>query len=414
MSSTNALFERDPSFPAAVILFLVENSAVMESKWHELQGRYLDHLLTKFEMANAGVPVKVITLESAPLQDEVPREYLGSHEGLQNIRFNYRSDNALDTDTVRRAVELLSSFKFEGRRVSLHLVIVAATDPTPYKRLRTKEYPWFLVAQQIAISGIYCHLALAKTGSDLSSFIGVFQKVIWLQGSAEAPPPFLYDKSKYAFYFAVSTNFEEEQKQLAERSETEIALQRPDAFTSPLPQGSSHRHPDTSPWSQKHNVDPQWPQFTPDMASTGQYQAPVAMSSAQHHPVAKIDSWANVQNAPLPGPAPGMLSGPMRTSSVGQYGHLGPFSHEDFLQYLSNPVQLPYEGSDSTPSPISPFRSQPQSQPNFAANLVTPGNENLVPAMGAGTAFNAASVLDDSEAYWMGGARTNWPGAAGL
>lgn len=46
-------------------------------------------------------------------------------------------------------LQLLGTFKYGGKAVDSHLVVVAATDPSPEASPGVKQFPWFLAAKEI-------------------------------------------------------------------------------------------------------------------------------------------------------------------------------------------------------------------------------------------------------------------------
>ena len=72
--------------------------------------------------------------------------------------------------------QLLGSFRYKGQAVDSHLLVIAATDPSPEVPPGIKQYPWFLAAKKIvAVSHINVRerrtSSVHRDGFDLRSMV---------------------------------------------------------------------------------------------------------------------------------------------------------------------------------------------------------------------------------------------------
>lgn len=67
---------------------------------------------------------------------------------------------------------------YDGKPVTFHLVLVAASSPIENPLLGIRQYAWFLLAEKLQEKNVSCHLVLARNGEDMSSLIGLYDKTV--------------------------------------------------------------------------------------------------------------------------------------------------------------------------------------------------------------------------------------------
>ncbi|KAJ3534502.1 hypothetical protein NMY22_g6895 [Coprinellus aureogranulatus] len=146
----HSLFVPKGPHQASAILLLIENSVAMAAIWSDIRERCLEPLLAEFDQTNRRYPTKVFAVEALPVSSAMDRDgYNGVHRGLNNIRFNESPSNRLSTAKVNAAIDLLSTVTYDGRPVTLHLILVAASSPIENPLLGIRQYAWFLLAEKL-------------------------------------------------------------------------------------------------------------------------------------------------------------------------------------------------------------------------------------------------------------------------
>ncbi|KAH6911038.1 hypothetical protein BKA70DRAFT_1269281 [Coprinopsis sp. MPI-PUGE-AT-0042] len=386
MSSPSSLFRRgSPSVPAAVLLFLIENSGRMERRWEKLREDHLEPLLAIFEEANTDVPVRVMTLESVPLGGEAPRIYPTSRESLRGVQFNPVEGNTLTADKIERAAQLLGTFKYRGQAVDAHLVVVAATDPSPEVPAGIKQYPWFLAAKEIVSNNALCHLALIKDGQDISPFVGMFKNTLWLQDCEEVPSPFEYDGGTYAFHFCFKSSA---QSETSSRSISLISNQEDrraersrrysgDAF----PSTSSRRHRDSEDQSSITQAMMHYDDFANRSAGASTRASAPSQNSLSPRAQGVRPRSSRVGIAQL-------VDGPIHLPSVPEIPPVG------VSQHVVEPSGPGMSSSSSTPGAgLAPPASVAQGRrSSFMDDIFSPSNRD-----------SHTDIDEDTEAFWMEG-----------
>ncbi|EIW74163.1 hypothetical protein CONPUDRAFT_147802 [Coniophora puteana RWD-64-598 SS2] len=191
---------------AVSALILVENSEPMVSLWPELQNDYLPSMLAAIRVAHPITPIRVMMLHSGLVTDHSttsPTSHINFNE-VPNITFNLDPSNRITPQSVRRAIELLST-PAQHSQTSRHLIIAAASNPSNGPPGRAGASEWQLLGQRLAEHGIQCHVISNMVPCSIG-FSQLFFMNLRLQNHQKVEPWFHVDHTRYTFLLS-SSNF---------------------------------------------------------------------------------------------------------------------------------------------------------------------------------------------------------------